>query len=120
MALPFVPLDQIQDALDIMTSERPSDLPVNDLLLQFETYSHRTRMNGNYPLIIWNCHMNFDLRATNHVEGLHRLFNEKVKVADPNIYVLIKALKGGEQTNRNRMREIENGHRLHAHAKKLS
>jgi len=56
--------------------------------------------------------MNFNLRTTNHVEGWHRLFNEKIKIAHPNLFALIKAIQQEEETNRIRMLELDNGHRL--------
>ena len=112
LALPFIPSDQIHSALDIITQQRPPHSSTTHALLsQSETYFHRTWINGNNPPVIRNCYMNFELRTTNHVEGWHRLFNEKVKIAHPNIFVLIKALKNEERTTRNRMRELDNGHR---------
>ena len=119
MALPFVPLDQIQHALDILRADLPPPGSENRPLIdRLEQYFHRTWINGPFPPLIWNCHQNFSLRTTNHVEGWHRKLNAKIKVAHPTIYKFIRHMQEEESSSSNRMLELDNGHRLMPMVKK--
>ena len=119
MALPFVPMDQIQHALDILRNDLPAiDSVHRPLLDRLEHYFHRTWINGPFSPIIWNCHQNFSIRTTNHVEGWHRKLNAKVKVAHPTLYQFIRHLQEEESLVSNRMLELDNGHRLMPMVKK--
>ena len=119
MALPFVPLDEIDHALDILRSNLPPNTcPSRPLIDRLERYFHRTWMTGSFSPVTWNCYMNFNLRTTNHVEGWHRKLNAKVKVAHPTIFKFIRHIQEEERSAANRMIELDNGHRVMPMVKK--
>jgi len=119
MALPFVPTDQLEQALNILRQGLPpSDHPSRPLLDRLEQYFYRTWINGSFSPVVWNCHYNFSIRTTNHVEGWHRKLNAKIKTAHPTIYSFIRHIQEEERSAFNRMFELDNGHRLMPMSKK--
>lgn len=83
----------------------------------FEYYKN-TWVLGRFPPQLWNYYYNFSISTTNHIEGWHRKFNEKVKRKHPNIYLLLEHLKNEERLTKTRTKLIENGHRLPLAARK--
>lgn len=118
MSIAFVPLDCINSGLAYLESIKPSNhakqVEIDDLL----EYFNNTWIHGRFPPDLWNCYHKFSVRTTNHIEGWHRKFNEKVKRKHPNIYLLLEHLKDEEKATRTRIKLIENGHRIAQPARK--
>lgn len=119
MALPFVPTDDLQAALDILRSDLPhANSDVRPLLDQLECYFFHTWVRGDFSPTIWNCYHSFSFRTTNHVEGWHRKFNSKIKIAHPTIFKFLRHLQEEERSVATRMLLLDNGHRLQPMLKK--
>jgi len=113
MALPFVPSDEMERALNFLRSDLPPlDSPCRPLIDRLEQYFYRTWIDSRFSPLVWNCYQNFDIRTTNHVEGWHRKINAKVKVAHPTIYKFIRHIQDEESSVRIGMIQLDNLHRI--------
>ena len=119
MTLPFVPVEELEASLDILRRDLPPHgSEVRTLLNRLESYFSNTWMRCTFSPIVWNCYHSFNFRTTNHVEGWHRKFNSKVKVAHPTIFKFLRHIQEEDKSMANRMLQLENVHRVQRMQKK--
>ena len=85
LAVPFVPVPQVGDAVTYITSQAPSVTGVEE----FHKYFEATWMKGQYPLQMWNFFKCNGPRTNNYVEGSHIRMKKKVGRSHPNIFEVV-------------------------------
>lgn len=89
VGLSFCPENQIQNAFDQVSSDKPEVVACNKMI----KYFHETWMIGQYPLSYWNHSKTVGPRTNNHIEGFHSKFNRIIGHSKPNIFKLISLFK---------------------------
>ena len=95
-ALPFVPLEEITKACELIKDNKPVD---NENVDAFYMYFMSTWVDGKgaFDTKIWNHHNTIGPRTNNHVEGANHKLNEFIDAKKhPDIYSLILTLKDME------------------------
>ncbi|KAB0793284.1 hypothetical protein PPYR_12904 [Photinus pyralis] len=100
-ALPFVPHQHLDEAIDMLANELPPEL--QPLLEWFEdTYVGRLNRRGNgrppgmFPPQMWNMYervLHDQNRTNNHAEAAHRRLQVELGVEHPTLWKLIESLR---------------------------
>ena len=75
-ALACVPLDQINEAFDLIQIDAPGDIEAAPIL----NYFRKTWLEGQFPSSEWNQYGDFNERTNNSVEAYNKQVNTKLKV----------------------------------------
>lgn len=119
MALPFVPVEHVQDVFDSLV-ETLSE-PVEDLVLYIErTYitgvparGRRRAVQPRFPPQTWNVYnlvLNGFQRTTNAVEGWHSKFQKAIVTHHANIWKFIEYLQKDQHDNNLLINQLLGGH----------
>lgn len=94
-ALPFLKLEDIDDAWLTICAEKPD----NSILEQFMDYVLATWIGDDeentakFSRVMWNHRNNFGPRTTNHIEGWHNCLNRAISKSHPNLFEFINSIK---------------------------
>ncbi|CAB4031965.1 Hypothetical predicted protein [Paramuricea clavata] len=79
-------------------------------LVEFFNYVFNNYINGNFPVTLWNVYdRDMDCRTNNHAEGFHRVWNNRVQVRHPNLWIFIRHLKDLQAQTNQGIRSMDNG-----------
>ncbi|CAG9315619.1 unnamed protein product [Blepharisma stoltei] len=94
-SLALCPLDQIDEAWEIIASFEPE----GERVQEFTAYFMRTWLlsNAKFRREFWNHFDNDGMRTTNNLEGYHHALNKLVGAAHPNILKFIEIIKNEQQ-----------------------
>ena len=119
MALPFVPLADVEEAFDDVMET------LDERCLEVASYIEHTYVRGyprrgrrraippTFPPPVWNVHQQVVLdqhRTNNVVEGFHSKFQKCIVTHHANIWKFIETLKKEEQEGRQLRVQIRAGH----------
>lgn len=114
MALPFVPLDDLEVVFDAVTDE------VDDRVVSVCTHLENTYIRGHRPLrrrhavpALWNVHQQAvedTARTNNVVEGWHSKFQKMIVVHHANVWKYIDELKAEEHDFHQIHAQVKAGH----------
>ena len=91
-SLAVVPLDQFDEAYNIIKSSQPTEINVTPILKYFES----TWINGSFPVTDWNYFGVYVDRTNNNVEVYNKIVNSKLKSSHPTLYKFIDFIKDEE------------------------
>nr|XP_021003896.2 uncharacterized protein LOC107456493 [Parasteatoda tepidariorum] len=98
MAMPFVPLGQVDEAFFISVAEVTWTAPITDLISYFtDTWLEEEAL---FTVDIWN-HFSTDdnIRTNNNVEGWHSKLQKSGMSPKPNVYIFVNKMKEIEEEN---------------------
>ncbi|RWS22636.1 uncharacterized protein B4U80_00804 [Leptotrombidium deliense] len=92
LALPLIPLEQIDNVWMEIHAEAPNTSSVHNLM----DYMVKIWIgeNAKFKRQMWNHHNNYGPRTTNHLEGWHSGFNKKFNSPHPTFFQFLDVLKG--------------------------
>lgn len=89
IALPFVPVGQIEDVWLNILEDSPEDADITTFTDYVTTYW----VEGDHGRMLWNHYETNGPRTTNHVEGWHRKLSMQIPCSNPNIFSAIDFIK---------------------------
>lgn len=98
-ALAFVPLDEVAQLFEELTTSFPDEAPVNELLSYFKaTYvsGGELRRPPMFPIPVWNHYddaINKEAKTTNCVEGWHNALRSLFLSSHPSIWKVLRGLR---------------------------
>jgi hypothetical protein len=94
-ALPFLRLEDIDDAWLTICAEKPDFSALEQFMdyVVFTWIGDDEENTAKFSREMWNHHNNFGPRTTNHIEGWHYCLNRAIGKSHPNLFEFINSIK---------------------------
>lgn len=117
LALPFIPVQDVEEVFDEIISNTPEtdfDEELEDLISYVErTYIRGRRGNARFTPEIWSCYelvLNKFQRSTNSVEGWHSKFQRIIQTHQSGIWKFLEHILKDQSENEILMLQLAAGH----------